>query len=664
MPAEPVPAAERAPRRARYVIPGNTPRRGEFLAAIGIALVILHVIFAQLTLVLALVFFGVTRVSRWRLSWLAAPAAAGLVWTLAVGPAAAVSGFTAGPARVASYLGGIFGHAARLMHLGVAYAGMGHWLPRQLPIALIAGAAEAALAAWLDWLHTDEWDLRPPRPGLIAATRRAVVIHAVRAGGVVTQSGACLGVDELSGARAALSWPEVAGGVLVAGAARSGTTTSSFQLVHAAVRLRKPVIVVNLGGGTDLAAPLSAVCAVAGAPFYEFSAAGPASYEPFRYGSPARRATLVTAMLNWSGTIDHYRRSFAAYLTDVFELIEAAPADPRIPVLDDVAHLLDPLALEARMEQVPAHHARRPQIAERARVSVSQARADPALLMTAASQLAQLRASPLGRWLRPAGAARAHIDIGRVVRERAVVLFSLRSAGDASAAARLAWLVGQDILAADEDLCDIGIDGDGIAWFDHCEGLPQPMLRDLISRGAEAGLPVVLTTTSARAGAGLAGQVNALVIHRMPDVGSAESFAGHTGERLVPEPWAGPPPAGPPPAGPSGRGPGAAGPAEPASLTAPALPASGSGRHGATATKVRAAGPAPPSFARAPRVPAARLQQLGRGEFTLVVRRPTERLVAAARTVPASVPEPPPAGAAGVPPAPVTLAGLAAGETT
>ena len=79
--------------------------------------------------------------------------------------------------------------------------------------------------------------------------------------------------------------------------------------------------------------------------------------------------------------------------------------------------------------------------------------------------------------------AAPHIDIGRVVRERAVVLFSLGSAGHASAAARLAWLVGQDILAADEDLCDIGVDGDGIAWFDHCEGLPQPMLRDLISRG-------------------------------------------------------------------------------------------------------------------------------------------------------------------------------------
>ena len=173
------------------------------------------------------------------------------------------------------------------------------------------------------------------------------------------------------------------------------------------------------------------------------------------------------------------------------------------------------------------------------------------------------------------------------------MLFSLGSAGHASAAARLAWLVGQDILAADEDLRDIGIDGDGLAWFDHCEGLPQPMLRDLISRGAEVGLPVVLTTTSARAGAGVASHVNALGIHRMPDADSAEVFAGHTGERLVPGPGAGPLPTGRParpgpgepgrPAGAALGGP--AGPAIPAPATSPTagLPASEPGRHSAMA---------------------------------------------------------------------------------
>ena len=594
MPAEPVLTAPHPPRRARFVIPSQMPRRGELLAALGVLLVLVHVIFAQLTLILALIFFGVTKVTRWRPAWLEVPAAAGLLWTLAIGPATALAGFAAGPSQVVSYLGGISGDSSRLLHLGVAYAGMGHWLPRQLPVALMTGAAEAGIAAWLDWLHTDEWDVRPPRPGLGAAIRRAVVTHTIRSGGVVARDGVRLGVNEVTGLPATLSWAEVAGGVLVTGSARSGTSTSSFQLVHAAIRLRKPVIVVNLGGDSDLAASLAAVCAGVDAPFHEFSATGPASYEPFRVGSPARRATLVTAMINWSGTSDHYRTSFAAYLRDVFELIEAAPADRRIPVLDDVAHLLDPLALEARLAQVPAYHPRRAALADRIRTSASLARAEPEMLMTASSQLAQLRQSPIGRWLRPApanpsGASGGPIDLGRVVRERAVVLFSLGSAGDASAAARLAWLIGQDILATDRDLREIGIDGDGLAWFDHCEGLPQHTLRELISHGSEAGLPVMLTTTSARAAAGLAAQVSALVIHRMPDPDSAAQFAAQTGERLVPEAWA---------------------------------------------------APGEPELTPVPLVPAAALQELGRGRFTLVVRQPAGRLVPAARTVPAGLPHP------------------------
>jgi hypothetical protein len=594
MPAEPVITVPRAPRRARYVIPRDTPRRGEFLAAIGVALVLLHLIFAQLTLILALVFYGVTKVTRWRPAWLELPAAAGLLWTLAIGPATALAGFTAGPALVVSYLGGISGDSARLLHLGLAYSAMGHWLPRQLPVALITGAAEAAVACWLEWLHTDEWDVRPPRPGLAVATRRAALTHTIRSGGVVARDGTRLGVDEATGLPAALSWDEVAGGVLVVGSARSGTSTSSFQLVHAAIRLRKPVIVVNLGGGSGLASSLAAVCAAVDAPFHEFSAAGPASYEPFRVGSPARRAALVTAMINWSGTSGHYRESFATYLGDVFELIEAAPADRRIPVLDDVAHLLDPLALEARMAQVPAYHPGHAALAGRIRASASLAREEPELLMTASSQLAQLRQSPIGRWLRPApvstaGAGGGPIDLGRVVRERAVVLFSLGSPGHASAAARLAWLIGQDILATDRDLQEIGIDGDGLAWFDHCEGLPQHTLRDLISHGAEAGLPVMLTTTSARAAAGLADQVNALVIHRIPDPDSAAQFAAQTGERLVPGAWA---------------------------------------------------APGDPELTPVSQVPASALQALGRGRFTLVVRRPVGRLVTTARTVPAALPSP------------------------
>ena len=71
MPADTVTAAERVPRPGRYLIPGDTPRRGELLAVCAVLAVAAHLLFAQLTLVLAVVFVAVTRLSRWRPQWLA-----------------------------------------------------------------------------------------------------------------------------------------------------------------------------------------------------------------------------------------------------------------------------------------------------------------------------------------------------------------------------------------------------------------------------------------------------------------------------------------------------------------------------------------------------------------------------------------------------------------
>src|ERR1700757_542841 len=149
-PAEVVTEAEHMPRRARYLVPRGLPRRDEFLAVCVVLIVLAHVLFAQLTIVLAVVFYLITKVTRWRLSWLAIPAAAGLAWTAAGGRAAAP--------RAASP------RADPLLHFPAAFPGIGAWLPGQLPLAMVAGAAEAALAGWLSWLHTDERDLPPARP--------------------------------------------------------------------------------------------------------------------------------------------------------------------------------------------------------------------------------------------------------------------------------------------------------------------------------------------------------------------------------------------------------------------------------------------------------------------------------------------------------------------
>jgi hypothetical protein len=66
------------PRRARYLVPRGLPRRDEILAVCVVLAIGAHVLFAQLTIVFAVLFHLTTKVTRWRLSWLAIPVAAGL----------------------------------------------------------------------------------------------------------------------------------------------------------------------------------------------------------------------------------------------------------------------------------------------------------------------------------------------------------------------------------------------------------------------------------------------------------------------------------------------------------------------------------------------------------------------------------------------------------
>jgi hypothetical protein len=253
------------PRRARHLIPVGLPRRGELIAVCVVALLVAHLLLAQLTLVLALVFAVVSKVTRWRLWWLAAPAAAGLAWVLAAGPGSAVAGFTAGPSAILWHLGG--GHlAGRAGQPLAGFDGAKNWLPRQFPLALAAGAAEAALIGWLDWLRTDEWAVPPPRPGLVAAVRRAIATRLTRAGTVVTREGCALGVVPSTGAIAEFRWAEALRGTLVVGAAAQDVTLAGLQVVHAALRRRKPVIVLDPGGDAAIARALAAACLATGTP--------------------------------------------------------------------------------------------------------------------------------------------------------------------------------------------------------------------------------------------------------------------------------------------------------------------------------------------------------------------------------------------------------------
>jgi hypothetical protein len=474
---------------------------------------------AQLTLLLTIALNLTGRAARWRPLWLAGPAAAGLLWVLAIGPGRALAGFTDGPHQVLRYLAGAAGQPARVLHLTRAFAGIGRWLPRQAPIALILAPAEVAMAGWLRGRRAGGRALPPPRPGLIVAVRRLCTVAWVRSGGVVTRTGACLGPDWRTGRPAGMSWRTAEGGVLVTGAAVTEVAEASFQLVHAAIRRRKPVLVVDRSGLDGLAGALASVCADTGAPLHVFGPAGQGCYEPLRGGDPARKAALVMGMIDWSPVADHARRTCGAYLNDLFAVAAAAPGDPRVPVLDDVAALLSPAALRARMRQVPPYHPRRVPLGERVKVSVSLLEADPATASFLAGELTGLRASALGRWLRPAPGASAggpvgpaQISLSAVIRERAVAFFPLDQSRHGRFAQMIANLVALDTAAVFAESRRRGVDGDGLAWFGGADAIAAAALVPLLAVGAQAGLATVLSTVSTEAAGQLAALANVLVI--------------------------------------------------------------------------------------------------------------------------------------------------------
>ena len=280
-------APVRSPRRARYLVPLGTPHRSEVLAAAAVAAVVAGVLFAPLTFIFAAAFDVVSKATWWRPLWLAVPAGCGVVWALAIGPATAAAGLRHGPAAAVKAMATGPAAVSRLP------AAIVHGLPGQAPLALILAACVAAVAWWVRWLHTDEWDMPAARPGLVSIWHRRRATASLRAGRMLTRDGVCLGVEAATGRTAVLRWRDAGGGVLVTGAAAPAVLASGLLLAEAAIRRRRPVIVVDHTGDRDLPAALAARCGAARAPLHVFGAAGGPRYEPRVRPGPEQQAALA-----------------------------------------------------------------------------------------------------------------------------------------------------------------------------------------------------------------------------------------------------------------------------------------------------------------------------------------------------------------------------------
>src|ERR1700733_5429690 len=98
------------------------------------------------------------------------------------------------------------------------------------------------------------------------AARRPRRPRRIRSGAVLTRGGLALGVAPPTGAVTGLTWQEISQGVLVTGADAREVTLTCLQFVHAAVRRRKPVIVLDDGHDAGIAHALAATCLATGTP--------------------------------------------------------------------------------------------------------------------------------------------------------------------------------------------------------------------------------------------------------------------------------------------------------------------------------------------------------------------------------------------------------------
>ena len=251
-------------------------------AACAALAVVFQVLFAQLTLVLAGCLVLIGWLSRWRPGWLFAPAAAGVALTLSVGPRAALAGYVA----AADLLIRRFTGPGAWDGLPASLARWHDWLPAQLPVGLVAAAAEASIAT----LTGLAGGARPYRSGALVTIRRAYLIACTRRGELATADGGRIGLVPATGRAAAIGWREADGGVLCTGRERETVTATGLDLARAAIQHRKTVIIFDLAGGAGHA--VGSACAAAGAPLQRPEAGGD-GFQPFLLTALADRHVVM-----------------------------------------------------------------------------------------------------------------------------------------------------------------------------------------------------------------------------------------------------------------------------------------------------------------------------------------------------------------------------------
>ncbi len=338
-----------------------------------------------------------------------------------------------------------------------------------------------------------------------------------------------LGYDE-RWRRVAVPFGVGAGGThtLVVGATGSGKTVTQGRIAVAAIAGGMGAVVIDPKGDAALREQLVAAAAARGRRFLEWTPEGPNAYNPLARGSETEIADKALGSERF--TEPHYLRQAQRYLGHEVRALRAA-GEP--VTLAGLVEYLDPSNLEQLLRVLPD---------ERARASFAyldslgpRQRAD---LAGVRDRLAVLSESDAGVWLAPETRNSEPIDLLACARERAVVLFTLRSDSRPLLSQMLAAAIVQDlqtVVAASQ-----GRPVRLLALIDEFSAVAPEHVVRLFGRARSAGISLVLGTQELadlrRSGNDplaeqVIGNLSLLIAHRQVVPASAELIAGFAGSR-------------------------------------------------------------------------------------------------------------------------------------
>jgi conjugal transfer pilus assembly protein TraD len=322
-----------------------------------------------------------------------------------------------------------------------------------------------------------------------------------------------------------LSEPELSAHGLILGASGSGKSTTMLKILTAQIARGQPVIAIDLKGSPAFAAELRAAATAAGRPLRVWSPDGPDRWNPLQYGNATELKDKLIATERF--TEPHYQRAAERYVQQALTVLQEARPQ-RTPTLSDVVSVMEPVRLRALAAELTPERAAEVEnyLASLGRDQLSAARG-------LGTRLAIISESHTGAYLEPSGAGAPTVDLRAALNGPDVVLFSLNSSRYGQLAAQLGTLAVQDLISAAGSRLESAPRATATIGIDEFSALGADNVIQLLARGRESGISVLLATQELadldRAARGLRDQVlgnTALkLVHRQDVPGSARTVA-------------------------------------------------------------------------------------------------------------------------------------------